>query len=212
MKKFATLITGPAYHPPNIMCSIMWCTNLNINTDNIIKWWYVTCHITIMHHDHEHWYVTYFGLFTKSCDRSYDLVNRKWWCTEYTVILIPMLVPTCYPTLPLPKNDFALLFKRYCTQSKCKTIISEGCPFISCEKCWNSSRISMQKKQKQEKPNEGSCTPAIALRNGHLDEESCTELKDMSRMTSVFKRTLPNKHFRQTLLSSLRMKMQWWHT
>ena len=81
---------------------------------------------------------------------------------------------------------------------------------MSCEKCQNSSRISMQKKQKQEKADEGqSHAPAIAPRNGHLDEESHRELKcDVSRMASVFKRTLPNKHFRQTLPSSLRMKMQ----
>ena len=68
----------------------------------------------------------------------------------------------------------------------------------------------MQKKRKREKADEGpSHAPAIALRNGRLDEESRTELKcDVSRMTSVFKRTLPNKHFRQTLPSSLRTRMQ----
>ena len=46
----------------------------------------------------------------------------------------------------------------------------------------------MQKKWKQERADEGpSHASAIALKNGHLDEESHTELKDMSGMTSVFK-------------------------
>ena len=46
----------------------------------------------------------------------------------------------------------------------------------------------MQKKRKREKADEGpSHAPAIALKNGHLDEESHTELKDVSGMTSVFK-------------------------
>ena len=107
---------------------------------------------------------------------------------KYTVIWIPTPVPTCYPMLPLPKNDFTSPSKRYCTQYKCKTIIPEGCPFMSCEKCRNSSRISMQKKWKREKADEGpSHASAIALKNGHLDEESHTELKDVSGMTSVFK-------------------------
>ena len=99
--------------------------------------------------------------------------------------------------LPLPKNDFASPSKRYCTQSKCRAIIPEGHPNKSCEKCLASSRISMQKKRKRDKADEGlSRAPAVASRNDHLDQESRTvPTCKVSRMTSVIKRTLTKQTF-----------------
>ena len=66
----------------------------------------------------------------------------------------------------------------YCTQSKCKAALPDGYKYKTCEKCWNISKLSMQKKRKRDKADEG---PPC---NSHLEEDSDTELKQkVSRFT-----------------------------
>ncbi|KAF8257921.1 hypothetical protein EI94DRAFT_1816526 [Lactarius quietus] len=75
-----------------------------------------------------------------------------------------------------------------CTQSKCKAALPDDYQYKTCEKCRNISRLSMQKKRKWDKADEGQgCLPPIARSNSHLDEESDTELKQKENVAITFK-------------------------
>ena len=56
---------------------------------------------------------------------------------------------------PTSDNDFAPPSENQCSQSKCKANLPVGYKYKSCEKCRNTSRLSMQKKRKREKVDEG---------------------------------------------------------
>ena len=109
--------------------------------------------------------------------------------------------------LPHPKNDSASPSERYCSQSKCRAILPEGHKCKTCVKCWTINKISMQKKWKRDKADEGPrCSPTTAMRDGQHDKESGTELKsEVSRMSSIFKMTLTQQTFETNVPIVLRL-------
>ena len=103
--------------------------------------------------------------------------------------------------LPLTTDDLAPLSVNYCTQSKCKAALSDGYKYKTCEKCRNISKLSMQKKRKRDKADEG---PPC---NNHLEEDSDTELKQkVSTFTSQFSTNSYPKLSRKMLPLPLRTK------
>src|SRR6266702_2919596 len=68
-------------------------------------------------------------------------------CTQCRYLIIQMQ--------PTSDNNFAPPSENQCSQSKCKANLPVGYEYKSCEKCRNTSRLSMQKKQKREKVDEG---------------------------------------------------------
>ena len=139
--------------------------------------------------------------------RSYDLENRKWQYTMYSTISIPMHLPT-YPNATTHNRWLSPTVSelQYCTQSKCKAALPDGYKYKTCEKCQNISKLGMQKKEKQDKADEGPS------HNSHLEEDSDTELKQrVSRFTSWFlKELLPKKLSRKMLPLPLKTKVLWW--
>ena len=101
---------------------------------------------------------------------------------------------------PPTKIDFAPPTRKCCTQSKCKAIIPEEYQYKTCEKCRAMSKISMQKKRKRDKTDEGKdegrphpSTPPSSERD--------TELKhEVSGITFGLKEHLPNETSRKVLL------------
>lgn len=57
---------------------------------------------------------------------------------------------------PISNFDLAPPPENLCTQSKCKAILPTGYQYKTCEKCRQISKLSMQKKRKRDKDNEGS--------------------------------------------------------
>ena len=105
--------------------------------------------------------------------------------------------------LPLTKDDFAPPSVNHCTQSKCKATLPDGYKYKTCEKCRNMCKLSMQRKRKRDRADEG------LPHNSHLEEDSDIELTNkVSRFTfRILKELLPNKSSRKMLLSPLRTKM-----
>ena len=108
--------------------------------------------------------------------------------------------------LPHLKNDSTSPSERYCSQSKCRAILPEGHKCKTCVKCRTINKISMQKKWKQDKADEGPRrSPTTAMRDGQHDKESGTELKsEVSRMSSIFKMTLTQQTFQTNVPVVLR--------
>ena len=98
--------------------------------------------------------------------------------------------------LPLAQNNTSAT-RKYCTQSKCKTILPADGP-KTCEKCRSISKLSKQKKRKREKADEGEnhSPPRAPAPKDNDTDNSDTELKrKVSRISFEFlKEILPAIH------------------
>ena len=135
---------------------------------------------------------------SKYVPRSRDLVyteNRSTQCTQLGYLptklsLTQMLPSTQKDHIPPPVS--------HCTQSKCKAVLPAGYQYKTCEKCRNISRLSMQKKRKRDKTDEGQHhSPPIAPtpRDNDIEEDSDTELKNkVHKLFKFLKEDLPTNH------------------
>jgi hypothetical protein len=88
---------------------------------------------------------------------------------------------------PPTKIDFALLARKHCSQSKCKAILPEEYQYKTCDKCRAASKMSMQKKRKRDKTDEGK-DEGRPHPSGPPSSEGDTELKpEVSRTISGLK-------------------------
>src|ERR1700744_2388760 len=95
------------------------------------------------------------------------------------------------PMQPNASNNSALPSEKLCTQSKCKAVLPNDYQYKTCDRCRNISKLSMQKKRKREKADEGPhCSPATApgasKEEGPVDSGSETELtQDEDRVSKI---------------------------
>jgi len=74
--------------------------------------------------------------------------------------------------MPPTSNDFTPLSENKCSQSKCKAVLPIGYQYKSCEKCRSVSMLSMRKKRKREKTDEGpSHSPVTAPGSSSLEKK-----------------------------------------
>ena len=112
---------------------------------------------------------------------------------------------------PPAMDDFAALSMNRCSMSKCKALLPVGYQYKTCEKCRNSSKLSMQKKRKREKADEGR-SPAIAPSSGNLgergDAEPTLDEHEVSRNVCWLREELLPMKFRKTVFPlSLRTRV-----